>query len=72
MCAERISELRAELGGLAAVLGEATGAERAEVYASLGFRLDTSKESSHTADHDGFCVVDAQTSASLVAADGSG
>ena len=28
-------------------------------------------ESSHTADHDGFCVVDAQTS-SLVAADGSG
>jgi hypothetical protein len=28
----------------------------------IGDVLDTSKESSHTADHDGFCVVDAQTS----------
>ena len=33
-------ELVEELGGLLAVLGEATGAERAQVYASLGLRLD--------------------------------
>ena len=36
MSAAQISELVEELGGLAAVLGEATGAERAQVYASLG------------------------------------
>ena len=40
MSAEQISELVEELGGLSAVLGEATGTERAEVYASLGVRLD--------------------------------
>ncbi|WP_236971277.1 hypothetical protein [Mycobacterium haemophilum] len=40
MSAALISELVEELGGLAAVLGEATGAERAQVYASLGLRLD--------------------------------
>jgi site-specific DNA recombinase len=40
MSAAQISELVEELGGLAAVLGEATGAERAQVYASLGLRLD--------------------------------
>ncbi|WP_409429180.1 recombinase zinc beta ribbon domain-containing protein [Mycobacterium sp. SMC-11] len=40
MSAKQISELVQELGGLAAVLGEATGAERAQVYASLGLRLD--------------------------------
>ncbi|KAA1430272.1 recombinase family protein [Mycolicibacter arupensis] len=40
MSAVQINELVQELGGLAAVLGEATGAERAQVYASLGLRLD--------------------------------
>jgi site-specific DNA recombinase len=40
MSARQISELVEELGGLSAVLGEATGAERAQVYASLGLRLD--------------------------------
>ena len=40
MSAAQISELVEELGGLSAVLGEATGAERANVYASLGLRLD--------------------------------
>ena len=40
MSAAQISELVEELGGLSAVLGEATGAERAQVYASLGLRLD--------------------------------
>ncbi|MBX9982222.1 MAG: serine recombinase, partial [Mycobacterium gordonae] len=40
MTAAQISELVEELGGLSAVLGEATGAERAQVYASLGLRLD--------------------------------
>ncbi|WP_074340476.1 recombinase family protein [Mycobacteroides abscessus] len=40
MSAAQISALVEELGGLAAVLGEATGAERAEVYANLGLRLD--------------------------------
>jgi site-specific DNA recombinase len=40
MSAAQISELVEELGGLSAVLGEATGAERARVYASLGLRLD--------------------------------
>ncbi|WP_280828276.1 recombinase family protein [Mycobacterium sp. OTB74] len=40
MSAVQISELVEELGGLSAVLGAATGAERAEVYASLGLRLD--------------------------------
>lgn len=40
MSATQISELVEQLGGLSAVLGEATGAERAEVYASLGLRLD--------------------------------
>nr|WP_230493387.1 recombinase family protein [Mycobacterium mantenii] len=40
MSAAQISELVEELGGLSAVLGAATGAERAEVYASLGLRLD--------------------------------
>lgn len=40
MSAAQITELVQELGGLAAVLGEATGAERAQVYASLGLRLD--------------------------------
>jgi hypothetical protein len=40
MSAAQISELVEELGGLSAVLGAATGAERAEMYASLGLRLD--------------------------------
>ncbi|MGH3967313.1 MAG: recombinase family protein, partial [Mycobacterium sp.] len=40
MSAAQISELVEELGGLSAVLGQATGAERAQVYASLGLRLD--------------------------------
>ena len=40
MSATQISELVEELGGLSAVLGEATGSERAQVYASLGLRLD--------------------------------
>ena len=40
MPAGQISELVEELGGLSAVLGEATGAERTQVYASLGLRLD--------------------------------
>nr|WP_278185237.1 recombinase zinc beta ribbon domain-containing protein [Mycobacterium intracellulare] len=40
MSAAQISELVEELGGLSAVLGAATGVERAEVYASLGLRLD--------------------------------
>lgn len=40
MSAAQISELVEELGGLSAVRGAATGAERAEVYASLGLRLD--------------------------------
>jgi hypothetical protein len=40
MSAVQISELVEELGGLSAVLGAATGAERAQVYASLGLRLD--------------------------------
>ena len=40
MSAGQITELVEELGGLSAVLGEATGAERAQVYASLGLRLD--------------------------------
>jgi site-specific DNA recombinase len=40
MSAAQISELVEELGGLSAVLKEATGSERAQVYASLGLRLD--------------------------------
>ena len=40
MSAAQISELVEELGGLSAVLGAATCAERAEVYASLGLRLE--------------------------------
>ncbi|MGO9733529.1 recombinase zinc beta ribbon domain-containing protein, partial [Mycobacterium sp.] len=40
MSAAQISELVEELGGLSAILGAATGAERAGVYASLGLRLD--------------------------------
>lgn len=40
MPAAQISELVQELGGLSAVLNEATGSERAQVYASLGLRLD--------------------------------
>ena len=40
MSAAQISQLVEELGGLSAVLGKATGAERAQVYASLGLRLD--------------------------------
>ena len=40
MSAAQISELVEELGGLSAVLGEAIGAERAQVYASLGLLLD--------------------------------
>jgi site-specific DNA recombinase len=40
MSATQISELVEELGGLSAVLREATGPERAQVYASLGLRLD--------------------------------
>jgi site-specific DNA recombinase len=40
MSATQISELVEELGGLSAVLGHATGPERAQVYASLGLRLD--------------------------------
>ena len=40
MSAAQISELVEKLGGLSAVLGEATGPERARVYASLGLRLD--------------------------------
>jgi site-specific DNA recombinase len=40
LSAAQINELVDELGGLAAVLGAATAAERAEVYASLGLRLD--------------------------------
>jgi len=40
MSAAQIGELVEELGGLAAVLREATGSERAQVYAALGLRLD--------------------------------
>lgn len=40
MSAAQIRELVEELGGLSALLGEATGPERAQVYASLGLRLD--------------------------------
>ncbi|WP_232784602.1 hypothetical protein [Mycobacteroides chelonae] len=40
MSAAQIGELVQELGGLSAVLDAATGAERAQVYASLGLRLD--------------------------------
>ncbi|MEI2719950.1 recombinase family protein [Mycobacterium sp. 1245111.1] len=40
MSAAQISQLVEELGGLSAILGAATGAERAQVYASLGLRLD--------------------------------
>ncbi len=40
MSAAQIRKLVEELGGLSAVLGEATGSERAQVYASLGLRLD--------------------------------
>jgi hypothetical protein len=40
MSAAQISELVEEWGGLSAVLGEATGAEPANVYASLGLRLN--------------------------------
>jgi DNA invertase Pin-like site-specific DNA recombinase/predicted DNA-binding protein (UPF0251 family) len=40
MSAAQISELVEELVGLSAILGKATGAERAQVYASLGLRLD--------------------------------
>ena len=40
MSAAQISELVGELGGLSAVLGAATGVERAQVYASLALRLD--------------------------------
>jgi hypothetical protein len=40
MSAAQISELVQELGRLSAVLGEATGPEGAQVYASLGLRLD--------------------------------
>jgi site-specific DNA recombinase len=40
MSAAQISELANELGGLSTVLSDATAAERAEVYASLGLRLD--------------------------------
>ena len=40
MSAAQISELVEQLGGLSAILGAATGAERADVYASLGLRLD--------------------------------
>ena len=39
MSAAQISELVEELGGLAAVLGQATAAERAQVYTSLGLCL---------------------------------
>lgn len=39
MSAAQVSELVQESGGLSTMLGEATGAERAEVYASLGLRL---------------------------------
>ena len=40
MSAVQISELVQELGGLSVILGKATGVERAQVYASLGLRLD--------------------------------
>lgn len=40
MSAAQISTLVEELGGLAAILGQATATERAEVYASLGLHLD--------------------------------
>jgi site-specific DNA recombinase len=40
MSAAQISELANDLGGLTTVLSDATAAERAEVYASLGLRLD--------------------------------
>lgn len=40
MSAALISELVDKLGGLSAVLGAATAAERADVYASLGLHLD--------------------------------
>ena len=40
MSAAQISELVDKLGGLSAVLAAATAAERADVYASLGLRLD--------------------------------
>jgi site-specific DNA recombinase len=40
MSAAQISELVQELGGLSAVLKGATGSERAQVYASLGLRLN--------------------------------
>ena len=40
MSAAQISELVEELGGLSVILGKATGAERAQVYASLGVGHD--------------------------------
>lgn len=40
MSAAQVSEMLEELGGLVAVLSEATGPERAQVYASLGLRID--------------------------------
>ncbi len=40
LSAGQISELVEELGGLSAVLSQATGPERAQVYSSLGLRLD--------------------------------
>ncbi|MDT5021936.1 MAG: hypothetical protein QOI33_2460 [Mycobacterium sp.] len=40
MSAAQMSEVVEELGGLSTVLGEATGAERAQMYASLGPRHD--------------------------------
>jgi site-specific DNA recombinase len=40
MSAAQIGELVEQLGDLSSVLGAATGAERAQVYASLGLRLD--------------------------------
>jgi site-specific DNA recombinase len=40
MSAAQINELVEVLGGFSAVLGAATGSERAQVYASLGLRLD--------------------------------
>jgi site-specific DNA recombinase len=40
LSSKQVQALAAELGGIAAVLAEATAAERAEVYASLGIRLE--------------------------------
>ena len=48
MSATQISELVEELGGLSAVLSEATGSERAQVYASLGLRLDSDRNFSES------------------------